>query len=69
MYEIRDNKIVKIDLIEVIDDITSESIIIEIQSINDTISNLTDKVTKLNDDLKIVIDLENQLNNKIKKKK
>ena len=64
MYKIVDDKVVKIDSLEIISEITSDIILSEIESIKTIMLDLSNKLDELNKELSIVLELENEIKNK-----
>jgi len=62
MYEIRDNKVVKVA--ESIAEVTSEAILLDIESLKTVMSDFEQTIEWLNKELEIVISLENKINQK-----
>lgn len=59
MYEIRDGKVVKIS--EIITEVTSESVLSEIDSVKAVISDLEQTLKSLKKDFEIIISLESKI--------
>ena len=64
MYKIVDDKVVKIDSLEIISEITSDIILSETESIKTIMLDLSNKLDELNKELSIVLELENEIKNK-----
>ena len=69
MIQIVDNKIVKIEQVEISTEITSKDIIEQLASLKQSFENINIQIEILNKDLEIVLELETNLNKNNEKSK
>ena len=69
MIQIVDNKIVKIEQVEISTEITSKDIIEQLASLKQSFENINIQIEILNKDLEIVLELETKLNKNNEKSK
>lgn len=69
MIQIVDNKIVKIEQVEIFTEITSKDIIKQLASLKQSFENINIQIEILNKDLEIVLELETKLNKNNEKSK
>lgn len=69
MMQIVDNKIVKIEQVEISTEITSKDIVEQLASLKQSFENINIQIEILNKDLEIVLELETNLNKNNEKSK
>lgn len=69
MIQIIDNKIVKIEQVEISTEITSKDIIEQLASLKQSFENINIQIEILNKDLEMVLELETNLNKNNEKSK